>query len=474
MVYGSGTFIVQFLSFITLPIYTRIFLPSEYGVLETVTTVASLLALFSTLLLEAGTQRIYFDYNSQQILERKRVISTSFWFLVFWNGFYLLCILLNSKLINNLFFKNADYTILLIIAFVTIPMTSLVMFSREILRLHNKAFKFTLFSLLNGIIGTGISLFLVIYCLLGLKGRLLGPLITGVLVLPLLIWTNRADIKFLFAIEELKKMLHFSLPLILTNGAMWILTLSDRFFLVRLTSLEEVGFYSIGVKLTIPLLLFITSFGMAWSPFILSIYSDDKEIEKKLRGKVFTYYMLVLFLFAAIISLFAKEFILLLATKKFLESYKVVGILTLSVVALGSTQLVCTGISLTKKTMYFAYYTTICALVNLSLNGILIPLWGMIGAGLATLISYCLLGYLYYWKSQILYPTPYEPRQVLKMSIIICPFILAGIFLNFNTITANVLIKIFLLFGFVLLLFIFRVFSMKEICGLKEMIRLKG
>src|SRR4030067_3354877 len=204
----------------------------------------------------------------------------------------------------------------------------------------------------------------------------------------------RHDILYIFSWEELKKMLHYGLPLIPTNCSIWVLTLSDRFFLLKLTSLRELGLYAIGAKVAQIILLFVTAFGLAWSPFILSIYSRDKEEEKRMRGSITTYYICALALLAVFFTVFSRYILLLFTTKEFFEAHKVIGVLALATAAAGASQVLCTGINIVRKTKYLALFSMIAALSNIVLNAILIPPFGFMGAAVATAISYwflCLL-----------------------------------------------------------------------------------
>jgi O-antigen/teichoic acid export membrane protein len=452
LIYGSSYLILQILSFITFPIFTRIFLPSDYGIIELVITITSFLALFSTLALESGAQRIYFDYKPEDLKNKKIVISTALWFIILWNILYIFLILLFSKFIFNLFFNSKAIYKVLIIAVINIPFASLILFLREIFRLENSAVKFTVFSILQGLTNVILTLIFIFKFNMGITGIFLGNLIGSFLILPFLFIFNSKNIVLIFNKEELKKMLNYSLPLIVTGFASAIVALSDRFFLAKLISLHEVGIYSVATKITRVLSFIIAAFNIAWSPFILNISSSDKEFEKQIRAKIFNYYLLILGFLAVTISLFAREIILILATKNFIDAYKIVGVLSLSMVSFGASSYLSTGISLSKKTKYFAYYSILIAVISLTLNMLLIPKLGLIGATFTSLISYSIFSLLYYWTSQKIYYSPYEPVKILLISLITCIFVVISIFINFESIILSLIVKTIL---FILIIFIF-------------------
>jgi O-antigen/teichoic acid export membrane protein len=448
---------------VTLPIFTRLFDPSAFGVIEGVAAIASMLALFSTLMLESSAQRSYYDHRENEAHKRRIVISTALWALIVWNIVFFLPILPNYNRIANVMFDEGKHGYLLLIALIAIPITSLYRFLKEIFRLHNQPGKYTIYTAASAVSISASMIVFVVVLRIGLVGYFWGGLIGGLIVLPPLVWSVRKNIVSTVSWPELKKMLHYGLPLIPTNCSIWVLTLSDRFFLLRLTSLKEVGLYAIGVKLTQLLLLFITAFGLAWSPFILSIYSRDKEEEKRVRGKITTYYLFVLALLAVFITVFSKPLIFLLTTREFLDAHRVIGILALATAASGASQALCTGINIARKTKYLAWYTFLAALLNILLNATLIPKFGMMGAAVATAVSYYFLCFLYYRKSQQLYFSPYELDRIIKIAILSGGVILAATFINGNALFWDLLAKTLLFLSFVLLCLLFRVFDSQEL-----------
>lgn len=468
LIYGTGRVVSPFISIVTLPILTRFFNPSDYGVIEGIATLSSVFALFSTLMLESSAQRNYYDYTDSEELERKRVISTAFWALIVWNTIFFVPILLNSRRIANLFFTEGKYGLLLLISLAAIPIISISNFLKEIFRLRNQPIKYSSFSVVSVVIYTILILLLVAVLNVGLIGYFFAGLIGGIAVFPFIISAVRKSIVWFFSWAELRKMLQFSLPLIPTNCSIWVLTLSDRFFLIKLTSLREVGLYAIGAKLTQVILLFVTAFGLAWTPFILSIYSRDKEEEKRIRGKITTYYIFVLATVVIFITVFSKFIIFLFTTKDFLDAYKVIGILALATGASGASQALCTGIGISRKTKYFAIYTALTAFLNVCLNAILVPKFGFLGSAVATAISYLILCILYYRKSQELYFSPYEPGKIVKIGILSCTLVLTSTLISSNTVVIELISKTTLFLSFFLLCFLWRIFGIHEIKVFKK------
>lgn len=207
-------------------------------------------------------------------------------------------------------------------------------------------------------------------------------------------------------------MLAYGLPLVPMALAIWALTLIDRLLLGWLSDLSEVGQYAVANRISGVLFLLVTGFALAFGPYVLSIYSEDPDLEKVVRGKVLTYVTIGLSLGALCLTLFARE-VLLVVAPGFGQAYKAVGPLTLGILAFGISSVVVAGISISRRTIYLALLAAIGVVVNVGLNLALIPPFGMLGSAVATAVAYASLTFLHYRVAQRLYPTPYEPRNVL-------------------------------------------------------------
>ena len=100
---------------------------------------------------------------------------------------------------------------------------------------------------------------------------------TGTLVVYLsLLGYRREQLGLEFDRELLREMNRFGLPLVPTALFLWVTNFSDRFFLVKLADVAEVGLYSVGVRVASAMVLLLTAFRTAWPAFAYSIRDDDE------------------------------------------------------------------------------------------------------------------------------------------------------------------------------------------------------
>ena len=100
------------------------------------------------------------------------------------------------------------------------------------------------------------------------------------------------------------------------------------------------------------------------------------------------------------------------------RAYKTVGLVCAGTVALGTSQITVAGLIITRRTRPIGLFATVAAVINIGLNLILIPAWGQVGAGVATVVGYLAMTGLYYHSSQRAYRTEYDLRRVIAIAVL--------------------------------------------------------
>jgi O-antigen/teichoic acid export membrane protein len=102
-----------------------------------------------------------------------------------------------------------------------------------------------------------------------------------------------------------------------------------------------------------------------------------------------------------------------IAAPAFEESSRVVGPLAFAAVAFAGYIVVAIGVGRAKRTQFNWVVTGAAAAVNIALNLILIPPYGMMGAAIATIAAYAVMFVGMVWWSQRIYPVAYQWRRVV-------------------------------------------------------------
>ena len=442
LIYGAGRIAFQFLIFLSIPILTRILSKDDFGVIETMTAATGALAVVVVLGLDSASQRSYFDYRDEQVEERRRVLSTTFWTLLCWSTLVVGVLVLLSGPISRALFGDETYSVVVAIAIAVVAAETMFLFIQEVLRVRHQPMRYAVLSIVWGLATIGLMVALVGIFDKGLRGYYVGFLVGGLLTVVVGLLVIRDAVRFTFDTRELKVMLAFGLPLVPLSASIWIIQLVDRFFLLHYSSIAELGVYGLGVRLANLLLLAVVTLGLAWVPFIFDLAQRAPEEEREVRGRSLTYTVVLLGFGAVVISIFAREAFLTVTDPKFEDAYQVVGLTAASVVFIGMNLVTMTGISLRRRTGYFARYAVYVAALNIALNFLLIPPYGMVGAALATALTYAVLSVLYYYRAQKLDPAPFKPRKVLAVLAVTGVLIAIGTFVNLDPLWLSVVAKL--------------------------------
>jgi O-antigen/teichoic acid export membrane protein len=447
-IYGSGRTVLQVMSFITLPLFTRTLSPEDYGVIETIGTLTSVVALVAILGLDLSSERSFFDYGVEATNKRRAVVSTAFWALLVWSTGLVLCLVAASSSLARWLFGDTLYGSLIAIALVVVLLRVLTDFCLDWLRRQHRPLRYSLLSCAGGAGSTALALYLVVFQRLGLLGYYAAFVVSSVLVLGAAYWSVRPMIARTFDRRELRTMLRYGLPLLPVMASNWVIQLADRLFLLHFAPLSEVGLYGLGVRLSNLLLMAITAFCIAWSPYFLELHREDPLRERQVRALVLTHVTVSLCFGALCLTVFAREFFLTVTAPAFVAAYSVVGLLSACNVLIGINAITQAGITVSRRTFYFTQYALISMAFNLGLNWLLIPLWGMVGAALATLLTYTILASLCYWRAQRLDPTPYDSRRLGAILLVTALLGGLGTIVNVDPLWLSVVVKAPLLVAF--------------------------
>jgi O-antigen/teichoic acid export membrane protein len=474
IVYGLGGAALQIVGLITVPVFTRVFSTGEYGTLETTITAYSLLVTFADLGLTSSAQRSYFDYDEAHDGDRRSALSTglatSMGLAVLWCAVALLF----AHPISSWQFGTARYAHLIRIAAVGVPIAILCNFLRETVRLKVRPWAYTISMSGGAIVGTGFALVDVLAFNGGISSLLWGMLVGNsfsVLVSGLAL---RGALIGRYSPPELRRMFAYGLPLVPTSIALWGVSVLDRSLLYKLAPgnylarASATGEYALANRFASIAMFCVTAFLLAYGPFQLSLWQEDPELEKRVRARMLTYVAVALTAVAVVLSLFARE-LAEVASPGYRTAYQAVGMLTMSVAVFGVSNVALAGISLTRRTGYIAVYTGASLALNAGLNVLLIPYWGMQGSAFATLAAYLLLAGLYYWRSQILYPTPYVLRRTVIVLVVGQAVALVGL-IRFHQLGVAFAVKIAAFALFVAVLVVFRVIDEADLAGLRMLV----
>jgi O-antigen/teichoic acid export membrane protein len=357
--------------------------------------------------------RFYFDSPERE--QRRLVLRTSFWFTMAMATAGLVLGLALSPQISELLFGSDGDTELVAAAFVGLwggmnyeQLTSLF-------RVEERSVAFVSASLANILLTIGTTLLLVVALEQGPLGVIVGNFTGTLLVYFALLGYRREQLGLQLDRRLLREMNRFGLPLVPTALFLWTTNFSDRLFLVKLADTEEVGLYSVGVRIASAMVLLLTAFRLAWPAFAFSI--EDEREARRTYAYVLTYLVLVTTWVATALTLLSPWIVDWLAAPDFATASTVVGPLAFAAVAFGAYIVVAIGVGRARRTQFNWVVTGAAAAVNVVLNLVLIPPYGMMGAAVATIAAYATMFAGMSWWAQRIYRVPYQWRRVLTAAL---------------------------------------------------------
>jgi O-antigen/teichoic acid export membrane protein len=413
-IYGLGGLVSRIIAVVLLPVYTRYLTPEDYGQIETLIALTTVMGLLLRAGITSAFFRFYFDADDDE--GRRLVLRTSFWFTMGAGTVGLVALLVLAEPVSQALFGTSGAADLVRASGVALWATVNYEQLTSLFRVEERSVAFVCASLVNVFLTIGTTLLLVVVLEEGPLGVIVGSL-TGTLVVYLaLLGYRREQLGLQLDRHLLREMNRFGLPLVPSALMLWVTNFSDRFFLVKLADVAEAGLYSVGVRVASAMVLLLTAFRMAWPAFAYSIRDDDEA--RRTYAFVLTYLTVVTAWVALGLTLLAPWIVDLLAAPSFSESATVVGPLAFSTVAFGAYIVFAIGIGRARRTQFNWVITGLAAIVNVALNLTLIPRTGMLGAAIATVAAYTTMALGMAWWSRRVFPVPYQWRRTLTAALV--------------------------------------------------------
>jgi len=207
---------------------------------------------------------------------------------------------------------------------------------------------------------------------------------------------RKTGIKLIFTAwnERWKEIIHFSLPLVPLGVFLWINNFVDRYLILHILDIGQVGIYSVAYSLAAITAIFYSVLGYTMYPQLAKLWNiGDKAGAAELLRKGVGYYLFLLFPSIALLTILSAPLISMLSTSDYISSWMVVLGICVGIGILGLYQIYFYVTLLAKRTYLNFIIVVVAVLVNLFLNIVLIPRMGILGAAIATALSNSILAF---------------------------------------------------------------------------------
>jgi O-antigen/teichoic acid export membrane protein len=413
VIYAIPALTSRGLSFFLIPLYTRVLSPANYGSLDLLIMFASIINLTIALEVSQGLARFY--AGEQNPDHKVAYASSAFWFtLVCYSIFVVLALVFINPLAHWVMGQSGLETAFRI-SIVYIWVNGVFYLVQNQFRWELRSKNYAVVSLLMSLVTAGLSVWFTYGMGWGLTGLLLAMVVGTFFATMLGLWWLKTSFRFRFDFIRLSEMLRFSTPLVFSGVAVWISLYIDRIMINHFLSIDEVGLYGVGYRIASIAGLAMIGFQGALTPLV---YANYKKPETPSHlAMIFRFFLIFALLLFLVLSLFSKEILYLFTTEAFFGA-SVVIIYLVPAILLSNMYIFAPGIAIVRKTQYILWINLIGALINIALNYILIPYLGIVGAAMATLLSYLGIFATYMVLNQKLYYVPHRWFNILIVTMI--------------------------------------------------------
>ena len=416
-----GKISTQLITFFLLPLYTSILSTREYGVVDLLNTLVSLLLPIITFQIEQAIFRELIEVRANEN-EKIGIISTGVITVFFQCFLFLILFAIISPFIHN------EYKFFLATNVITYIFLSLF---QQIARGLGDNRRYAIVSFLSALFTIIFNVLFIAVIRLGATGMLLGTMLGQLLGVIYLFFTlklyNYIEIhKYKKLI--IKKLWKYSIPLIPNAISWWVFNASNRVITSTLLGVSENGILAASLKFSSVFITLYNIFNMSWTESI-SVNINDDDIDGYFN-KMFNI-MMRLFTALGIGIIVCMPFVFpIMINEKYSSGY---GLVPLSI--LGSLFNVVVGLISViyvakKNTKAIANTSIISAILNIIVNIVLIKFAGLYAAVIATFVAFFTMSIYRLYDIRKKYFKITIDKSLIIKTIIILLIILPAYYIN--------------------------------------------
>ncbi|MBN2021538.1 MAG: polysaccharide biosynthesis protein [Pirellulales bacterium] len=387
-VYGLGQILTRLASFLLLPLYTSYLRPADYGCIAILDLTATVLGILIGSGIAVAVNRYHFEVEQERDRDR-----------VWWTGLTFVAVVATAVVLPLWVSRDALARLTLGPAVVdggryfalvlpTLWFSAVGQLPDGHLRVRKWSGLSVGLAMTVLLVNIALNVFFLVVMELGIDGVLWGNLIAGLVgVTARLATFVRSRGPYAFQWQLAKKLWAFGGPLIVTSLLQLLMHQADRYFLRIYLDLDEVGIYSLGYMIgQAAYMMCVIPFGSIWN---VAVYEIAQQPDAwRVYGRVFECFTVGLMLILLGVSLLARPVITLMAAPDYVSAVDVVPVVCLAYLLFSITTFFTIPALLAKRTGSLVPGNVVGATVNVVGNLALIPVFGMMGAAWASVLTF--------------------------------------------------------------------------------------
>lgn len=376
MIFTIGNLATRLIAFILIPLYTNILSTTEYGTVDLVVTICTIAVPFLTLNIAESVMRFNLDKDADA--DSITII-----------GIY---VLLGGVIIGLVLlpvcacFEQLSGLGMLIYFYVVFSASSQVFLCD--LRGKELLVQYSFGNIINTVSIAVLNVVFLVFCRWGIKGYLFAYTLAYAVTAVYALIVGKGYLAFQSKVDKrkMREMLKYSVVLIPNSFMWWIMNSSDHVMVTAIVGVAANGIYAISYKLPNLISTFTGIFNQAWQ--YSAIREQGAEDESEYVNKVLESMIAIVMLIGIGMMTLIKPFLKLYVAAEYVTAWRYTPFLIVGCVYLTLGTFIATTYTVHKDSFGFLFSGMFGALLNISLNWMLIPRMGVYGAAVATCVSY--------------------------------------------------------------------------------------
>ena len=481
---GFSLVITSLLTYLFRYVLTKTLSIEEYGLYYAIVTVFLLAIMF----VDFGISPAFVKYASEYIGKNRKkdiklLILDYFKFKSKTGLIYIVLTVLSARILTKYYFRDESAFLLFIAISVVYLITTIFFnFLNSLFQAHQDGKNYALYEI-SKLIFQVIFLFIFIYFKMGIWSAvlsiLIGPLMAS-LIFYYIYYTKYFPDFIKTRLEKNSELIRsvrsFAYANILFSIGGYILTYTDTYMLTYVTSLTEVGLYNVAVPTARLVMFFSGAVTIALMPLTSSLFAKKEfKLLRQLLNMIYKLSLLFFLPIGIVLVLYSDLVLKTIFSSEYLIAKTALQILTIGMLFNLFFTINTNILNGVGKPKINYSVTAIGAILNIILNAILIPNYGINGAAFATSLSYlmmCFLSFIYVNKN--LKSMNFNLNNIFKILIISVVFTFSIEYLRKAIILQNPLLEgivVVLISGiiYLLLAMILRIITIEGIKSIIDM-----
>jgi O-antigen/teichoic acid export membrane protein len=450
-IFTAGHVLIRATGFILIPIYTKYLTTEDYGVIGIVSVVVSILVAALSLGIPQAQTRFFYDDHQGKLAVGRLLFSINVLQLSVALG---ACALL-SAFGEPLFGAAIDNESVFFYPFIVIAIWTVFfhLFSQLVTNFYVTTKRHTYCAVLlfiQFLVSVSLVIYFVVFRGEGALGSIKGIFLGQLVFCAVFYWPYARRFVWRLSFRNIRDVLAMGLPVAVYLTATAVLLSIDKLIVKSFLPMSSVGLYTLGYKFGFVMSVVVVSINRAWLPNYYELMNQTESSRAYEVKRMFCLWITVLGAICIAASAWSDEVVRLMTTPAFFPAASVVPAILLAFFFQGIYHFMVGPLFYFKRTALLPVITVAGALVNIGLNFLLIPRYGIQGAAGAALASFLVLAVLAFFAGRTYFNPRFELGRIILLMAAVSVMSIGGNTLGWHWSMEGLLAVAYLLLCFVL------------------------